>query len=294
MPLTVRTLSVTLPSLACVITSILPIGSLQAQVNDSSHISTTRLAVFGGVTAASMVVVHIQQQQAWWNGPKGSFWLYNDWQFAKGVDKLGHMYGAYVASTAFREGFRWCGLSDRSSLLLGVSAGLALELYVEIEDGFHQIYGFSPGDAMADFLGAGYVLAQETFPVLENIRMKWSYWPSSDLRDALRRGENRTFLDDYDGQKHWLAVDPHIALGERLGKVLPSWLGIAVGYGVEGSIRERGDARAAFYFVLDYNLRRLSTGEGFLHSLLHALDFVHLPAPGIKILGKDVRFGIIY
>ncbi len=276
-------------SLACLVTSVLP-----AQANDSSHVSISRLAVFGSVTAASMVVVHIQQQQAWWNGPKGSFWLYNDWKFAKGIDKAGHMYGAYVASTAFREGFRWCGLSERSSLLLGVSAGLALELYVEIEDGFHEIYGFSPGDAMADFLGAGFLLAQETYPVLENIRIKWSYWPSSDLREALRRGENRTFLDDYDGQKHWLAVDPHFALGEHMGKVLPSWLGIAVGYGVEGSIRERGDAQGAFYVALDYNLRRLAPDGGFVRTLLYAIDLVHLPAPGIKIQGRDVRLGIFF
>lgn len=290
----VRKQSVAIFLLACVLTWSVPLGSLAAQEMDSSRVSTSRLVVFGGVTAASMVVVHMQQQQAWWNGPKGSFWLYNDWKFAKGVDKIGHVYGAYVASTAFREGFRWCGLSERSSLLLGVSAGLALELYVEIEDGFHEIYGFSPGDAMADFLGAGFLLAQETYPVLENIRIKWSYWPSSDLREALRKGENRTFLDDYEGQKHWVAVDPHFVLGERLGKAIPSWLGIAVGYGVEGSIRQRGDARGAFYVALDYNLRRLAPEEGFFHALLYALDLVHLPAPGIKIQGGEVRVGVFF
>ncbi len=289
-----RRLSVVVLSLACVLARGVPPGSLTAQEMDSSRVSATRLAVFGGVTAASMVVVHIQQQQAWWNGPKGSFWLYNDWKFAKGIDKLGHMYGAYVASTAFREGFRWCGLSERSSVLLGVSAGLALELYVEIEDGFHEIYGFSPGDAMADFLGAGFLLAQETYPVLENLRIKWSYWPSSDLREALRKGENRTFLDDYEGQKHWLAVDPHFALGEGLGKAIPSWLGIAVGYGVEGSIRQRGDARGAFYVALDYNLRRLAPETGIFHTLLYALDLVHLPAPGIKIQGGEIRPGVFF
>src|SRR5512143_2851941 len=95
-------------------------GPLMAQEADTSHVSTSRLALFGAVTAGAMVIVHFQQQQAWWNGPKGSFWLYNDWKFARGVDKIGHVYGAYVASTAFREGFRWCGLSERSSRLVGV------------------------------------------------------------------------------------------------------------------------------------------------------------------------------
>ena len=267
---------------------------LMAQESDSSGVSTSRLAVFGGVTVGAMIGVHLYQQQAWWNGPKGSFWLYNDWNFGKGVDKAGHVYGAYFASTVFREGFRWCGFSDRSSLMLGASAGLALEMYVEIEDGFHEIYGFSPGDAMADFIGVALPLAEATFPVLENFRPKWSYWPSSDLRAALRRGENRAFLDDYEGQKHWLAVDPHFAVGEDVGKIIPKWLGIAVGYGVEGSIRERGDAQGVFYFVLDYNFRRLSPGKGFLHTLFHALDFVHLPAPGIKVRGNKVSFGIIF
>lgn len=290
----VRSSSVAIISLALILArAILPMPSL-AQERDTSHVSASRLALFGGVTVAAMVTVHVQQQQAWWNGPKGSFWLYNDWKFARGVDKIGHMYGAYVAATAFREGFRWCGLSNRSSLLLGASAALALELYVELEDGFHEIYGFSPGDAMADFLGVGFLLAQETYPVLENFRIKWSYWPSSDLREALRNGENRTFLDDYEGQKHWLAIDPHFALGDNLGRIIPAWLGIAVGYGVEGSIRQRGDAQGAFYIALDYNLRRLSSGEGFLHTLFHALDLVHLPAPGIKIYRKEVRFGIYF
>ncbi len=267
---------------------------LMSQERDSSQVSPTRLAVFGGVATGTMIGVHLHQQQAWWNGPKGSFWLYNDWKYARGVDKLGHMYGAYVATALFHEGFRWCGFSRRSSLLLGVSAGLALELYVEIEDGFHEIYGFSPGDAMADFLGAGFFLAQETLPVLENFRLKWSYWPSSDLRDGLRRGENRTFLDDYEGQKHWLAVDPHFALGEDLARLIPSWLGVAVGYGVEGSIRERGDAKGVFYIALDYNFRRLAPGDGLLHTLFHAIDFIHLPAPGIAIHESGVRFGLVY
>ncbi len=265
-----------------------------ARDKDTSGVSGSRLAVFGGVTAGALLGVHLYQKQAWWNGPKGSFWLYNDWNFGRGVDKAGHMYGAYVASTLFREGFRWCGFSDRSSLILGSSAGLLVELYVEVEDGFHEMYGFSPGDAMADFVGVAYPLAQATFPVLENIRPKWSYWPSSDLRAALRRGENRAFLDDYEGQKYWLAVDPHFALGEDLGKVIPSWIGFAVGYGVEGSIREKGDAKGVFYLALDYNFRRLSPGDGFLHTFFHALDYVHLPAPGLKVQGSEVTFGIIF
>jgi hypothetical protein len=165
---------------------------------------------------------------------------------------------------------------------------------VELADGFHTAYGFSPGDLMADILGVAYPLAQATFPVLENVWLKWSYWPSRDPRQALERGEARTFIDDYEGQKFWLSIDPHFAFTEGMRGLIPSWLGVALGYGVEGAIRGEGNGREVFYIALDYNFRRLAGGEGFIPSLLHALDFIHFPAPGIVIRGKEIHAGIVF
>ncbi len=265
----------------------------RGESRDTSHVSPVRLLVVGGVTAATVTAVHLYQAHAWWQGSRAPFRFENDWDYALNIDKFGHAYGAYFLSHLFSYSLSWCGLRDSAAVFYGAMLGLGYQLYVEVEDGFHQDYGFSPGDAIADVAGAMLPLAQLAVPVLSNFTLKWSYFPSTQYQDALRQGVPRVFIDDYQGQIYWIGMDPHFLMGEGLSRAVPSWLGLAFGL----SARDLGIPelrRTIPYFSLDYNLSRIGTSSGFLHSIFVLVDHIHLPAPAVYSDRGQWKAGIIY
>ena len=252
-----------------------------------------KLSLIGGTTATTIVLVHLYQRRAWWQGERQSFHFENDWVYALNVDKLGHMYGSYVISKVSRSMLSWSGINNLSSRVYGSLMGLAYQLYVELEDGYHRDYGFSPGDAMADIAGAALPLAEEAFPVLQHFTLKWSYMPSKSYRNALHSQKGRVFIDDYEGQTYWLSMDPHFLLSDKLSKSIPQWLGVSLGIGAH-ALDERGGGERIYALTLDYNFSKIQTECGVLRSLFAALDCFHLPAPGISFQGGNLKFGIFY
>ncbi len=260
---------------------------------DTSHVNVGRLALAAGLTGGTIVAVHLYQQQAWWQGSRATFRFENDWSYALNIDKFGHAYGAYILSRGFSASLAWVGFSHAESAFWGPMLGLGYQLYVEVEDGFHAIYGFSPGDAFSDIGGAALPLAQEAFPVLRNFTLKWSYAPSRDYLNALKTDRARVFIDDYQGQIYWIAVDPHFLMGSHLAAAVPSWLGLALGAAVR-TLDGEGNGERLFYLSLDYNLSKIQTGSSLLKAVFEALDIIHLPAPGIGLEGRVVRLGFFY
>jgi hypothetical protein len=265
----------------------------EARAQDSSSVDGARLAIASTVVAGTVVGVHIYQQNAWWQGPRAPFRFENDWEYALNIDKSGHAYGAYLLSNLFASTMSWVGFRDPMIVFWGAILGLSYQLYVEVEDGFHKEYGFSPGDAFSDVGGAMIPLAQATFPVLKNFALKWSYSPSQEYLDALKQNKGRVFIDDYQGQIYWLAMDPHFLMGEGLSKAVPSWLGLALGAAVR-NLDGAGNGEKIFYLSLDYNLSKIEASNGVLRAVCTALDFIHLPAPGIALEGRRVKIGVFY
>ncbi len=264
-----------------------------ARSQDTTRVDGVRAAVLGSVTVGTVVAVHIYQQHAWWQGPRAAFRFENDWVYALNIDKLGHAYGAYLLSGLFTGALSWTGFSDRASGFWGPLMGLGYQLYVEIEDGYHQVYGFSPGDAFSDILGAAFPIAQQTYPVLRNFRMKWSYYPSQEYLNALKSDKGRVFIDDYQGQIYWLGVDPHFFLPESWRSPVPSWLGLAVGAAAR-NLDEQGGGTRIIYLSLDYNLSRIDTQSEVLRTLFTLLDHIHFPAPALSLEDGKIRAGLVY
>ncbi|HUI10407.1 MAG TPA: hypothetical protein VL221_08770, partial [Bacteroidota bacterium] len=80
-----------------------------ARAQDTSDVKTGRVILLGSVTLGTVIPVHIYQQKAWWQGPRGPFRFENDWVYALNVDKLGHMYAGYILSRTFGSMLRWSG-----------------------------------------------------------------------------------------------------------------------------------------------------------------------------------------
>jgi VanZ family protein len=276
-----------------VLICLFSVSRAEAGQDDSTQVLPGRIVLLSAITVGTVTAVHLYQARAWWEGPRAPFRFENDWVYALNIDKLGHAYGAYALSHLFTYSMDWSGFSHSTSIYYGSVLGLAYQLYVEVEDGFHQEYGFSPGDAFSDVIGAAIPLAQERFPVLKNFALKWSYYPSTEYVDALRGGSGRVFIDDYQGQTYYITMDPHFLMGDHPPWWIPPWLG--VGFGLAARDLQNTEARRRLHiFSLDYNFTRIETESSLLRSVFTVLDHFHLPAPGLVLDGSTVKLRLVY
>lgn len=257
------------------------------------RIDYVRAGIVAAVTGGIVTAVHIYQANAWWQGERSTFRLENDWSYALDLDKCGHTFGAYFAANLFRGALMWMGFEEPKGTFYGSLLGVAYQLYVETEDGFHRNYGFSPGDALADILGGMLPMVQKQYPVLANFRLKWSYAPSQEYLDAIRAGESRAFIDDYQGQSYWIGIDPHFFLPKPAAELVPSWLGLAVG-AASRNLDGFGGGDRIFYLALDYNLSKIHSDSELIRGILRVIDFFHLPSPGISLRDGKLRLGFYY
>lgn len=243
-----------------------------------SKINYTMLGTLGALYLGTGVAVHLYLQKAWWYEQRGPFHIVYDWPYARSIDKIGHLYGTALLAHFFSAGFEASNLSIEDSYLYGGIAALTFQLYVETEDGFGPKWGFSPGDVIADILGATYSIGQYYYPVLKNFQFKHSYYPSPKYLS----NETLNFIDDYEGQKYWLAFRMEELLPESVAKNWPDFLNLAVGYGVD-KLDGRGGGDSEFYFALDLDAEQIPLYGSFWQFLKNTLNYVHFPLPGIRI-----------
>ena len=249
-----------------------------------TEIDYTILGSLSALYLGSGIGMHLYQQKAWWSDQKVPFHFTNDWAYARSIDKVGHFYGATLLAHAFSAGLEAANFSTKDSYLYSGIAALAFQMYVEIEDGFGPKWGFSPGDAAADFLGAAFSTSQYYFPYLKNFQMKISYLPSQKFRN----GETFSVIDDYEGQKYWLAFRMEELLPETAANFWPDFLNLAVGYGVD-KLDGVGGGDSEFYIGLDFDAEQIPLHGKFWQFIKNTLNYVHFPLPGIRI-SPDAAF----
>jgi hypothetical protein len=252
------------------------------------EVSTARLGIIGGALLTTTLIINYYQQNAWWLGERAPFHFQNDWTYALNADKVGHIYATSAAQHIFQKSLEWSGLSETKSIWYGAGLALVFELYIETQDGFHKEWGFSPGDAMGDAIGAFYPVLQHYVTPLKNVKFKWSYWPSKDLRD----GKKQMFIDDYEGHTYWLSVSFYDWLPKSVQSWWPSFLGIAGGYAVR-NLNGAGGGEKQFYIAFDYDLTKLPGDSWILRALKETGNFFHFPAPALRIT-PTATFFVIY
>ena len=83
----------------------------------------------------------------------GAFHFFNDNEQYLQVDKVSHIYGAYVGGKMSMQLWKWAGVPKKKYVWVGGLTGLAYETVIEIMDGFSDKWGFSIGDYAANVLG---------------------------------------------------------------------------------------------------------------------------------------------
>ncbi len=244
----------------------------------------------GAVYLGAGIGVHIYQANAWWKNDRTSFHFQNDWPYALWADKFGHFFAATLLVHAFSAGLEAADFQTQDAMIYGTITALAFQYYVEIEDGFGAQWGFSPGDAMANTLGAGYALAQYYFPYLQNFQFKYSYYPSLKMRNGEHKGN---IFDDYEGQKQWLTFNMKNILPDVAAKFWPEFLNLAVGMEVK-DLDGLGGGRREIFIGLDFNPLVLPLTGKFGNFVKNTLNYFHLPMPGLRISPDSAFFVFLF
>ena len=273
-------------------------SGIRAIQTEGHTISPTRFAISAGILGASITGIHFIQYNSWWKDQRGPFHVVNDPDYKANFDKFGHTFGGYFPAFFFDEAFQWSGFSREQSVLLASLSSLMFELYVEIEDGFAGYWGFSPGDATADLIGASFYLIRNSVPFLHNFNYKLTYFPSSQFLNYRPDipGQALNPIEDYGGQSYWITANINGLLPKVAQGFVPEWLNLAVGIG--GYNLDAPDfinRKKTYYIGLDYDIDKIFPESNFaiLNFIRKAFGYIHFPAPAYRI-SPDPRFFILF
>ena len=253
---------------------------------------------------------------AWYkNYPQGRFHTFNDNKEWLQVDKVGHMYSAYIESKASMEMWRWAGLPRKQRIWIGGMSGAIYQTAIETLDGFSTQWGWSWGDFAANIAGSGILVAQELAWDEQRIQFKFSFHrndygdPILNARadDLFGKGVANRMLKDYNAQTYWLSANLKSFFPKS---TLPAWLNLAVGYGASGMFGgetnqwvdkngiayNRNDIRRyrQWYLSPDIDFTRIKTKKKWLKTGLFILNAFKMPAPALQMSRNGLQVHWLY
>ncbi len=284
------------------------------------------------MTAAAGTAIYSTASIILWNSwykdyPISSFHTFNDWGEWQHMDKVGHFTQAWIESYNGFNGALWTGMKRRNAMWTGAALGTALQLTVEVMDGFSENWGFSWGDIAFNTLGTGFFIGQELLWQEQRFKLKVSSNPPTYTDETILSADGNArsspkiraeylyggsgvvaFFKDYNAQTYWLSGNVHSFLKDKKNSRFPKWLNIAVGYGAENMYGGYGNAWTEgdhtftlddaiyprykqFYLSFDVDLSKLPVKNPFARLALGLLNWVKIPAPALEMntLG-EVKF----
>ena len=194
------------------------------------------LAVEGIVLTGAITYLKYQ----WYNDKERvPFHFYNDFKGWNQVDKLGHFYISYLESNVGYSLLKKFNFSEKKALHYGGFQGLILETPIEFFDAYHEGWGFSLSDMLANSFGSLFFIAQQKLFDEQLIRPKLSFSRSVYAQNANGLlGKNNLlseFVYDYNGYTYWFSFSP-----KRIFKIntIPEWINLSFGYGSNGMLGE--------------------------------------------------------
>lgn len=273
------------------------------QVKQSGPTNAARIGVAAGASAALWAGSFVALNRAWYTKyPKSKFHFFNDNNEWEQMDKLGHAWTAYQLSRFSTEMWKWAGLKNQTSALIGGFSALAYQGIIEIHDGFSAEWGFSWGDMLANTTGASLFVLQELYWNNQRLQLKFNYWPMKYSPEFQQRSNDlfgtnpvERVLKDYNSQGYWLAANPN-SFGL---KASPSWMNVAFGYssdlmlGATENKWTRKDGSSfdykfihrvrRFYIAPDIDFSKINTKSNFLTGSFFVLNmFKSFFAPSIE------------
>lgn len=259
---------------------------------------------------------YIMLDKAWYQHyEREKFHFFNDNAEWNQMDKLGHTWTTYQVSRVAHEWWKWTGMSDTKSAILGGTFGMVYQGMIEIQDGCSSKWGFSWGDMGANLAGGTLFVAQQLAWKDQRLQIKFSYWPHAYPTDLVGRRDQLfgasvpgRILKDYNSQTYWISANLHAFFPQSK---MPRWLNLSVGQssdlmlggrdnswiGPNGSIKDHTNIPRIrrFYLSADVDLTRIHTRSKFLRGFFFALNMVKIPAPALEYSGREgFRFHSLY
>ncbi len=246
----------------------------------TTQLDVGKALIYGGGYAAIVGAAQIYQYQAFW-ADRASFRIIDDGDQEFWADKGGHMFSGYFMSKFSTDVLLTAGVSEDVATIGGGLMGLGYQFFVEVQDGYGKLWGFSPSDMLANTLGASLHIAQRYVPGMKYVKMKASFYPAPWMGEKTRKGAD-TPIDDYSAWTWWLSLDVHGILPESAKPYWPSWLNLAFGYAAR-NLEWDGEQSRRYIISLDYDLEKLlPDGAPFWNWLRQYLNVLKLPSPAIE------------
>jgi uncharacterized protein YfiM (DUF2279 family) len=264
-----------------------------------------RTWLIGGANVAGYGGTMIALYHSWYkNYPQSKFHTFNDWREWKQVDKVGHMYSAYIESYGSMKMWQWAGMDRKKRIWIGGMSGAMYQTVIEVLDGFSTGWGWSWGDFSANMLGSGALVAQELAWDEQRIKLKFSFHKKNYTDPELNQRSDKLFghslaermLKDYNGQTYWASANLKSFFKQSR---LPDWLSVSVGYGAEGlfggteNIGKDDDGNIIFnrpdikryrqwFLAPDIDLTKIKTNKKGLKFLFTVLSAFKFPTPSLE------------
>ncbi|MFZ4059176.1 MAG: DUF2279 domain-containing protein [Ferruginibacter sp.] len=254
---------------------------------------------------------------AWYsNFPRGKFQFFNDNKEWLQVDKVGHMYGAYIESRTSMELWRWTGIERKKRIWLGGMSGAVYQTVIEVLDGFSAEWGWSWGDFGANILGSSILTAQELAWDDQRIKIKFSFhkntYATPDLNQRADELFGKTlgerFIKDYNAQTYWASMNVQSFFPKSK---LPPWFSVAVGYGANGMFGalenvgkddagnitfDRRDIKRyrRWFLAPDIDFSKIKTRKKSLKLLFTILSAFKCPAPSLEFSNGSFKWNWLH
>jgi len=263
------------------------------------------LAVEGIVLTGAITYLKYQ----WYNDKERvPFHFYNDFKGWNQVDKLGHFYISYLESNVGYSLLKKFNFSEKKALYYGGFQGLILETPIEFFDAYHEGWGFSLSDMLANSFGSLFFIAQQKLFNEQIIKPKLSFSRSVYAQNANGLlGKNNLlseFVYDYNGYTYWFSFSP-----KRIFKIntIPEWINLSFGYGSNGMLGEfenrqtyKGETLPfykryrQYYLSLDINLSKIKTNSRPLKKIFDVLSYLKIPLPTLEFSNRKLKGYLFY
>ena len=263
------------------------------------------LAVEGIVLTGAITYLKYQ----WYNDKERvPFHFYNDFKGWNQIDKLGHFYISYLESNVGYSLLKKFNFSEKKALHYGGFQGLILETPIEFFDAYHEGWGFSLSDMLANSFGSLFFIAQQKLFDEQLIRPKLSFSRSIYAQNAngLLGKDNllSEFIYDYNGYTYWFSFSP-----KRIFKInkIPEWINLSFGFGSNGMLGEFENKKTykgkilpfykryrQYYLSLGINLSKIKTNSRPLKKIFNVLSYLKIPLPTIEFSNKKLKGYLFY
>ena len=258
-------------------------------------------------TAAMSVLAY-----SWYNYKEAkiaTFHVFNDNGEYLQMDKFSHAFATYHIGSKTFIGLRRAGVPENKAILYSSLSGFLLWTPIELVDGFFDVYGFSPGDVVANASGSALFGLQQAIFKEQIIKMKFSFFPTDFKKysDKAQRKGRLSFaghIFDYNAQTYWFSGNLHKVFYQA-----PPWLCVSVGVGAKGMVdmfknplvNPQGLPLPQFerykqiLFSLDIDLTKVKTRNHTLKKVFNTLNMLKIPAPTLEWNRIDgIKFHPIY